>query len=310
MRPWILQRFDGVSGRDPQWRAECPACGGRRSLSISGESEDRYLVRCFAGCEAKDVVAHVGLRFTDLLFETTAAESSFDSKPAGCDLEAGARGGCTYGGISVDRRSVDSRSEVEGLLERHDQGRLGAVVAPIELPGLPDGATEPMERARVFLAQLFALREWAGMEPEAIVSSHWLADKLDLPQPTAWRALRDLTAAGVLTEAGRRHGRNHKRGPRLYMPGDGASVERRESDAAASDVLPAPAGRVEAARPGGIVDMRQEADDDGAVDGAVADDGREAPERGGRLTATRYAAEGAHGPEGTPGSGRRGGRET
>jgi hypothetical protein len=51
---------------DGQWRASCPAHGGKsRSLSVR-EVDGRVLLHCFAGCEVADVLAAMGLQFSDL----------------------------------------------------------------------------------------------------------------------------------------------------------------------------------------------------------------------------------------------------
>lgn len=63
----LLQRLDKVrvTGHD-QWLACCPAHQDRSpSLSIK-QVDDRVLIHCFAGCEAGDVLAAVGLTLGDL----------------------------------------------------------------------------------------------------------------------------------------------------------------------------------------------------------------------------------------------------
>ena len=49
------------------WRAHCPSHEDRRpSLSISEGRQGRVLLRCWSGCETRDVLATVGLRWSDL----------------------------------------------------------------------------------------------------------------------------------------------------------------------------------------------------------------------------------------------------
>jgi hypothetical protein len=56
----VLQSGDG------QWRALCPAHGSKsRSLSVR-EVDGRVLIHCFAGCEVEDILAALGLQFSDL----------------------------------------------------------------------------------------------------------------------------------------------------------------------------------------------------------------------------------------------------
>ena len=60
----LLAKLDGVrqvaAGR---WRARCPSHGGtnRDVLSIGETSDGTILVKCFAGCNAAEIVAAVGL---------------------------------------------------------------------------------------------------------------------------------------------------------------------------------------------------------------------------------------------------------
>jgi hypothetical protein len=64
----LINRVDGVrqtgTGR---WVAKCPAHQDRSpSLSVRELDDGRVLLHCFAGCETADVLAAVGLEFTDL----------------------------------------------------------------------------------------------------------------------------------------------------------------------------------------------------------------------------------------------------
>ncbi len=64
----LLDRLEKArpNGRD-RWMACCPAHGDSSpSLSIKEAEDGRVLVHCFAGCEAGDVVAAVGLTLADL----------------------------------------------------------------------------------------------------------------------------------------------------------------------------------------------------------------------------------------------------
>lgn len=66
----ILARLERVTEtRAGQWLACCPAHHDRNpSLSI-GDKDGQVLVKCFSGCEPKDILAAIGLRFTDLYDE-------------------------------------------------------------------------------------------------------------------------------------------------------------------------------------------------------------------------------------------------
>jgi len=67
----ILERLEHVkaTGRN-RWIARCPAHADRSpSLSV-GDTGDRVLIHCFAGCSVTEVLSAIGLRM-DALFECT-----------------------------------------------------------------------------------------------------------------------------------------------------------------------------------------------------------------------------------------------
>lgn len=68
----LLDRLRKVKPNGPgKWLACCPAHEDRSpSLAIRVTDDARVLVHCFAGCGAADVIAAVGLEFTDLFPET------------------------------------------------------------------------------------------------------------------------------------------------------------------------------------------------------------------------------------------------
>jgi len=52
------------------WLACCPAHQDKNpSMTIRETSDGRVLVHCFAGCETSDILAAVGLQFSDLFSE-------------------------------------------------------------------------------------------------------------------------------------------------------------------------------------------------------------------------------------------------
>lgn len=63
----LLARLEGVKSCGPgRWKARCPAHQDRSpSLSIR-HVDERTLLHCFAGCEANDVLAAVGLSLSDM----------------------------------------------------------------------------------------------------------------------------------------------------------------------------------------------------------------------------------------------------
>lgn len=67
----ILDQLQKVRRTGPHsWLACCPAHGDKTpSLSIREADDGRWLVHCFGGCDAHDVVAALGLAMTDLFPE-------------------------------------------------------------------------------------------------------------------------------------------------------------------------------------------------------------------------------------------------
>jgi hypothetical protein len=65
----ILQSLESVQKGSPgQYRAKCPACGGRtKKLSVRETPDGAVLMHCFGGCDVSDVVAAMGLDM-DALF--------------------------------------------------------------------------------------------------------------------------------------------------------------------------------------------------------------------------------------------------
>lgn len=67
----LLERLDKVkrTGVD-RWQARCPAHEDKSpSLSIRELPDGRLLLHCWAGCDTADVLAVIGLAFTDLFPE-------------------------------------------------------------------------------------------------------------------------------------------------------------------------------------------------------------------------------------------------
>ncbi len=64
----VLDRLQGVSQvGDRKWVAKCPAHPDRTpSLSVAESNDGKVLLHDFAGCSTPDVLAALGLRFSDL----------------------------------------------------------------------------------------------------------------------------------------------------------------------------------------------------------------------------------------------------
>ena len=68
----FVNYLDSVTETANGWTARCPAHNdSRASLSI-GQAEDRILIRCFAGCSAREIVESLGLHLRDLFTKTRA----------------------------------------------------------------------------------------------------------------------------------------------------------------------------------------------------------------------------------------------
>jgi putative DNA primase/helicase len=77
-------RAHGCRGRGRDWT--CPSHeDGRASLRIT-KSNDRVLIKCFAGCETEDVVAALGLALADL-FDTPMPEREPDFRTTYCYVD-------------------------------------------------------------------------------------------------------------------------------------------------------------------------------------------------------------------------------
>lgn len=67
----VLSRLKGVTGKDGQWKALCPAhADHRQSLSVSIGSDQKVLLKCHAMCKIEDIVAALNLEMADLFVKT------------------------------------------------------------------------------------------------------------------------------------------------------------------------------------------------------------------------------------------------
>ncbi len=75
----LLSRVDGVreTGQG-KYVARCPAHEDKSpSLAIKECSDGKVLLKCFAGCETEDVLAAVGMTFSDVMPEKVGTEHSY-----------------------------------------------------------------------------------------------------------------------------------------------------------------------------------------------------------------------------------------
>lgn len=200
-------------------------------------------------------------------------------------------------------------AEVEWLLAEFEADRIEPV--PVALV-LPPGLSPVAARVARFYALVLGLRLWAGDDRPVLFGTYWIAEKLRIPQKTAWRARSQLVEAGVLVSAGRMAPRDAlRRGTDTFLPGGSASAQVAQEAVAAHALLPSGAGAVEA-DDAGRVDQGEEVREDAAVLSAEPDDGRKVPEGDGGLATAGDGAGGLVGHGGSSGgnvpAGRYGGR--
>jgi hypothetical protein len=64
----LARMFDRSRREGKAWRCRCPVHKGKSLTLAIYTDDDRSRVHCFAGCEADDVLAAVGLTWKDTLF--------------------------------------------------------------------------------------------------------------------------------------------------------------------------------------------------------------------------------------------------
>ena len=63
----VLLRLEGVRGDRAEWKARCPAHDDRKpSLSVTEANNGNVLLKCFAGCDTRDVLQAIGLEWSDV----------------------------------------------------------------------------------------------------------------------------------------------------------------------------------------------------------------------------------------------------
>lgn len=78
----VLSRLDKVSRLgEGRYKALCPAHSDKTASLAIKEADERLLLHCFAGCETADVLASVGLSFSDLMPEQAKGIFKKDKKP-------------------------------------------------------------------------------------------------------------------------------------------------------------------------------------------------------------------------------------
>jgi hypothetical protein len=92
----VLDRLEGVKQRGGRYQAQCPAHDDNEpSLSVAEGEGGKAIVKCFAGCEAEEVVAALDLEIKDLFERRNGHKKELRSTPRKttatvqppCDLE-------------------------------------------------------------------------------------------------------------------------------------------------------------------------------------------------------------------------------
>jgi hypothetical protein len=146
MRPLekVLDRLEGVRQCNGSWKALCPAHDDREpSLSVSEGDDGRALIKCFAGCEASQVVAELGLKMSDLFESTNGDRKKFGSTPP--------KTTATVQPCSLENYAQAKWLPVEylkrlGLSDRMYQGR-----PAVRIPYRTEGGEEGAVRFRIAL---------------------------------------------------------------------------------------------------------------------------------------------------------------
>lgn len=78
----VLSRLDKVSRLgEGRYKALCPAHSDKTASLAIKDADERLLLHCFAGCETADVLASIGLSFSDIMPGQVKGHFKKDKKP-------------------------------------------------------------------------------------------------------------------------------------------------------------------------------------------------------------------------------------
>jgi hypothetical protein len=178
----ILRKLDGVRGRPPKCRSSCPACRRKGALSVGEGRDGQALLRCFAGCELRDIAGAIGLSVSDLFAgdmrrerdrERFTTRRHFDKAPrqtvhAMLDRELEQLRARLRAELGYDRpiRSSDLNAVRERVCRMFELARLPPV-APFdwECPPHDDDPVWPTLYSRALEEE--TRRRWMAFYPEA-----------------------------------------------------------------------------------------------------------------------------------------------
>jgi len=133
----LAARFPGSKRSGTGWRAPCLAHGSKGGTLSIGEGRDgRLLLKCFAGCEATEIAAAVGLELRDLMGQ--AANDQWSAvrphrQPTRGEIREALRAAAT--GYRADHRldAADRLVAADVNAIRHAvAARLGVSLPPVE----------------------------------------------------------------------------------------------------------------------------------------------------------------------------------
>lgn len=110
----LLARLEGLrrTGTD-RYMARCPAHGDRSpSLSVREDSDGLVLVKCFAGCDTRDVLAAVGLEMANLFSDGHRRPRTDPGKRGSPLVRDGRSDGLAPFDLTLWRSCVDLRGKV------------------------------------------------------------------------------------------------------------------------------------------------------------------------------------------------------
>ncbi len=144
----VLERLEGVRKVGNHWQARCPAHDDKKpSLSVK-EGQRGVMLKCWSGCTFAAIVDALGLRQSDLFYESLLAPQR----------QYRATKAILKGACSESLQVLIAASTIGPALNDADRVRLGTAVArlraALSLEGLPGRAQ--IERISAFGARILA----------------------------------------------------------------------------------------------------------------------------------------------------------
>jgi hypothetical protein len=212
--------------------SKCPRCTGELRFNDAGE-----LTGCAKGCSLFLIRESLnGASPPSLTPSQNGSQNSASQRGFSARVRLGTRNeelGLAKKGVSKPlvpslketSKAEDEKAEVEELLKLYEAKELEPF--HVDLPPLPDDATDTMRKVAGFYRVVLGLRlgedmrskdgEWGPADVP--FACGWVGKKIGRPKPSVHRALRQLEAAGVLRRVGSLPGRPDRRGTHVWAPG-------------------------------------------------------------------------------------------